>query len=115
MEQPFEYEGYQFFMEYEKRYDRIEELTRRLPPPIFKQEILLKKKVNDTENGVEKWVKQIPFGRLSSGEKQLVYQLTTIVYHMLNIKSVSPDNIRYNDINIVLDEIEVCFHPDYQR
>lgn len=115
MEQPFEYEGYRFFMEYEKRYDRIEELTRRLPPPIFKQEILLKKKVKETENGEDKWVKQIPFGRLSSGEKQLVYQLTTIVYHMLNIKSVSPDNIRYNDVNIVLDEIEVCFHPDYQR
>ena len=115
MEQPFEYEGYRFFMEYEKRYDRIEELTRRLPPPIFKQEILLKKKVKETENGEDKWVKQIPFGRLSLGEKQLVYQLTTIVYHMLNIKSVSPDNIRYNDVNIVLDEIEVCFHPDYQR
>jgi hypothetical protein len=76
---------------------------------------LLKKKIKDKESGEVKWIKQIPFNRLSSGEKQLTYQLTTIVYHILNIKSVSPDNIRYNDVNIVLDEIEVCFHPDYQR
>lgn len=115
MEQPFEYEGYCFFMGYEKSYDKIEDVTKRLPPPIFKQQILLKRRVEDREKGKEKWLKQIPFNKLSSGEKQLAYQLTTIVYHLLNIKSVSPDNIKYNDINIVLDEIEVCFHPDYQR
>ncbi len=115
MELPFEYVSYRDFMCYEEKYDKIEELTLRLPPPIFNQQILLKKKIKDKESGEVKWIKQIPFNRLSSGEKQLTYQLTTIVYHILNIKSVSPDNIRYNDINIVLDEIEVCFHPDYQR
>lgn len=115
MEHPFEYEGYRFFMGYEEGYEKIEDLTQRLPPPIFRQQIMLKKKITDKVSGDVKWVKQIPFNRLSSGEKQLAYQLTTIVYHLLNIKSVSADNIKYNGINIVLDEIEVCFHPDYQR
>ena len=115
LETPFEYEGYRDFMGYDVKYEKIEELTLRLPPPIFDQQILLKKKLKDNESGEELWVKQIPFNKLSSGEKQLAYQLTTIVYHILNIKSVSLDNIKYHDINIVLDEIEVCFHPDYQR
>lgn len=113
MELPFEYEGYRDFMEYEQQYERLEDLSLRLPPPIFNQQIFLKKQVQ--ENGEKVWKKEIPFSHLSSGEKQLIYQLTTIVYHILNIKSVSTDNIRYHDINIVLDEIEVCFHPDYQR
>ena len=115
LEKPFEYAGYRDFMEYDLKYEKIEELSLRLPPPIFDQQILLKKKLTDNESGEEWWVKQIPFNKLSSGEKQLAYQLTTIVYHILNIKSISPDNIKYHDINIVLDEIEVCFHPDYQR
>lgn len=113
MELPFEYEGYRDFMEYGNSFERLEDLALRLPPPIFNQQIFLKKQVE--EKGEKVWKKEIPFSHLSSGEKQLIYQLTTLVYHILNIKSVSPGNIRYHDINIVLDEIEVCFHPDYQR
>lgn len=41
--------------------------------------------------------------------------MSTLVYHLINLNSVSPDAVRYRDVNIVLDEIEVCFHPEYQR
>ena len=44
-----------------------------------------------------------------------MYQLSTIAYHMININSVSTINLRYHNINILLDEIEICYHPDFQR
>jgi len=43
--------------------------------------------------------------------------MTTIVYHMKNLLSVSSDKelIKYKNLNLILDEIEICFHPEYQR
>ena len=33
----------------------------------------------------------------------------------MNLKSVPRQQVRYYHVSIVLDEIEVCFHPEYQR
>lgn len=85
----------------------LEVLILSLPPSIFRQEIFLKRNVNRGRH--------IPLNRLSSGEKQFLYQMSTLVYHLMNLNSVSKGNVRYHDVNIVLDEIEVCFHPEYQR
>ncbi len=56
---------------------------------------------------------------LSSGELQLLYSIHTVLYHLRNINSVikskDHNNILYPNINIILDEIELCFHPDLQR
>ena len=52
---------------------------------------------------------------MSAGERQLYYIISTLVYHILNIKSVKEDRIRYENIAIVLDEVELGFHPEYQR
>ena len=57
----------------------------------------------------------IPFYKLSSGERQFLYMVSSLVYHILNIKSVPTSRIHYRCINIVLDEVEICFHPEYQR
>lgn len=81
-----------------------------LPPVIFKQQIYLKKKLPTGE-----WLSTIPLWKLSSGERQLVYQLSTIIYHLHNLRSVNPASLRYHNVNIILDEIEICYHPDYQR
>ena len=53
---------------------------------------------------------------LSSGERQFIYTTSTIVYHAFNLKSI-PKVVRlsYDYLFLVLDEIEICFHPEYQR
>lgn len=77
---------------------------RLIPPSFLKIDILLN---ND-----------ILFNTLSSGEKQLIYTITSIIYHLQNLSSVhQSDNakVAYRYVNVILDEIELYFHPDYQR
>lgn len=91
-------------------FDQLQDCMMTLPPAIFKQNIYLQKKRGD---GI--WVSEIPLWRMSSGERQLIYQLSTIVYHLHNLASVYRPNLTYFNVNIILDEIEICYHPDYQR
>ena len=51
----------------------------------------------------------------SSGEKQKLYTLSAIVYHLQNLDSVSDNIRRYEAVNIILEEIELYFHPEWQR
>ena len=103
-----EYRSYRGLPEY--GYDQLGECMKTLPPAIFKQNIFLQKKREDGS-----WFSEIPLWRMSSGERQLIYQLSTIVYHLHNLASVYYPNLSYRNINIILDEIEICYHPDYQR
>jgi predicted ATPase len=79
-----------------------------LPPPIFKVEIILENEKNE-EYSIEK---------LSSGEKQLMYSINSILYHLKNLESVFLSNsklVKYSKVNILLDEVELYFHPEMQR
>jgi len=82
-----------------------------LPPPIFRTDIEL--------NSIKSTEEEIKFSTLSSGEKQQIYSTNSIYYHLMNLDSVknSTDNekISYRYINVILEEIELYFHPDYQR
>ena len=78
------------------------------PPPIFRNYIFLK---NDNDQEC------IEFPLLSSGERQYLFTLSAYLYHLRNIISV-PGNagrVKYNNVCLFLDEIELCFHPEYQR
>lgn len=97
---------YERFIQQETRNRSIEAWMELMPPPIFQFEIYL-----DKINGNM----PIPFYKLSSGERQFLYMISSVVYHILNIKSVPTSRIHYRCINIVLDEVEICFHPEYQR
>ena len=79
-----------------------------LPPPFLKISLIL-------EDTVEK--KEVKFDTLSSGERQLVYTASSIIYHLHNLDSVSSDSdrISYQYINLILEEIELYFHPDMQK
>lgn len=57
------------------------------------------------------------FSGLSSGEKQNVYSINSILYHLINLNSVHTNsNIKkYEYLNIILDEIELYAHPEMQR
>jgi AAA15 family ATPase/GTPase len=65
------------------------------------------------------------FSNLSSGEKQKIYALSSLVYHLRNLDSVKEivyfnqtkeiKLTRYKNVNIIFDEIELYYHPDLQR
>lgn len=66
------------------------------------------------------------FSRLSSGETQKIFSINTILYHLINLNSKHNSNlytnsegksidIKYKFINIIFDEIELCFHPEMQK
>lgn len=52
------------------------------------------------------------FRSLSSGEQQYFNAINTIVYHILNLDSIQD---HYSRVNIIFDEIELYFHPEFQR
>jgi len=89
--------------------ERDLQLIEIVPPPVFSIEIMLKPKVGKGED--------IQFKKLSSGEKQLTFSVSSLLYHLVNINSVTEtDNrVKYRFVNIVLEEIELYFHPEMQR
>ena len=50
---------------------------------------------------------------LSSGESQLMNSLSYAVYHIKNASS--SNKIGYKYVNLVFDEAELYYHPEYQR
>lgn len=88
------------------------ELKRHLPPPFFIPSVFLYKEQKKNT----KKVRSISFEKLSSGERQLFSTLSTCVYHMENLMSVKSEKLpKYNNVNLIFEEVEICFHPDYQR
>lgn len=64
----------------------------------------------------------IAFGGLSSGERQIAYSISSMMYHLINIDSTVDDQnatametIHYEHANLMMDEVELYFHPDLQR
>lgn len=86
-----------------KEKNTLESLTTNelIPPAFFDIEIILEKNIN--------------FNTLSSGEKQKIYSVNSILYHLNNIDSVDEKLTKYSYVNIILDEIELYFHPELQR
>lgn len=83
-------------------------LIELLPPPIFDIDIRLSN---------EKDISIITLDSLSSGEKQLIHSVSSIIYHLNNIDSVkkTDNTVKYDYVNIILEEIELYFHPEFQR
>jgi len=56
------------------------------------------------------------FPQMSSGEQQMLNSIHCILYHLLNIDSLDKEVTgAYKNVNVILDEIELYYHPDYQR
>ncbi len=60
---------------------------------------------------------EFTLGKMSSGERQMLYSLSYVLYHIKNIQSVKEDENRvgYHNICLIFDEVELYYHPDYQR
>lgn len=78
-----------------------------LPPPIYKTDILYQSEGDENI--------YIPYKYLSSGEKQLLNNFGALIYHLRNLDSVTDNERRYENINVLFEEIELYFHPEYQR
>jgi predicted ATPase len=57
---------------------------------------------------------------LSSGQLQLIQSIQSSLYHINNLESYKTlvkedDRIKYKNVLILFDEVELYFHPDYQR
>jgi predicted ATP-binding protein involved in virulence len=84
-------------------------------PSFFKVEYYFENKISENN-----------FSSFSSGEKQKIFSIHSVIYHLRNLISVEKDNftgiddnvkklITYKNINIIFDEIELYAHPDFQR
>ena len=85
----------------------FDKLLSSFPPPFYNPTIGLQSDKGDN----------VVFERMSSGERQFLFYLSTILYHIKNLDSVIDDkeSVHYNNVNIVLEEVELYFHPEYQK
>ena len=95
---------------FSKKSSFIYSIDDLVPPPIFDVNICLRN--NETGDDVQ-------FETLSSGERQQVYSISSLLYHLSNINSVWFDTngqrVVYDHLNVILEEIELYFHPELQR
>lgn len=102
--------GHDHYINCEQYYDGIKEVrnvSNAIPPPIFEIDYLI------SRNGQSMY----PLSRMSSGERQLLNSVSSIVYYLKNIAHSysTPIKLAYQNVNVVLEEVELYFHPEYQR
>lgn len=81
------------------------------PPPFLEFEL----NIHDIESG-----ESVKFEMLSSGERQQLFTISSLLYHLDNLNSIKEDNydkdrVFYPHVTIVLEEIELYFHPEMQQ
>lgn len=110
-----------FIKQYQpKTYDDV---VKHLYPPFFEIDILFSRisrqklhKINNSWDEINNNL-QFNLSKMSSGEKQMLYAMSYVLYHLKNLQSVNNDNYRvpYHHVNLIFDEAELYYHPDYQR
>lgn len=89
-----------------------------LPPSFLNYELILFKAIEKKfTKPNEITFQEINYRHLSSGESQLLQTLSIHCYHIENLLSIpgNKERPRYFCTNLIFDEIEICFHPEYQR
>lgn len=84
----------------------LEDRMAILSPPFFKSKVYLRQ----IDTG-----KRMLYSKLSSGERQYLFTFSALLYHVFNIKMTPVNRPHYRLANLMLDEVEICFHPEYQR
>ena len=63
--------------------------------------------------------KTVKLSDMSSGEQQYIFNISTIVYHINNLKTIKEKEgtkiKSYKNVNIILDEVELYYHPQFQK
>lgn len=97
-----------------KTVETFDDAVRLLPPSFFSIDLKLKKTDNEE---MEKKKEEITISTLSSGERQMLYTMSYVLYHVKNIQSVknSGNCHQFHHINLIFDEAELYYHPEYQK
>jgi len=88
----------------------LEELSKKINTFLKEDESIDKYLMEDFIDDII-LTNNIRFSQLSSGEKQKIYSINSIIYHIQEIDRKK----KYKHINLILDEIELYFHPELQR
>ena len=90
-------------------YEKVEAL---MPPSFFSMDLGMRRVNKDGEEKGEVSVRS-----MSSGERQLLYSLSYVYYHLHNLQSIRKNTYRvpYHHVNLVFDETELYYHPEFQR
>ena len=124
-----ENEGKFFYESEKKRYKPTTNFKFQkedlLPPPIADVTLMIvKREDKKTFESNPKSVGLIPFTGLSSGERQIAYTLGNVLYHLVNLNSTLHDVsiekehlsfLKYHHVCMLMDEVELYYHPDLQR
>ena len=103
--------GYSRYLDCELYYNAIEDendVGSALPPPFFDFDFVISRD-GDSQHYL--------LSRMSSGERQLLNSSSSVVYHLKNIAKSKAQGIKivYHNVNVILEEVELYFHPEYQR
>ncbi len=85
------------------------EVVQKLPPSIFDIDFALINPLTQERSR---------FTDLSSGEQHLIHVIQSVIYHINNLQSAHLSKVprlTYHSVNVIYDEIELYFHPEYQR
>lgn len=101
---------YQRYLDCAKYYEAVsdsKELSASLVPPIIIYDYVISRDKTS----------YYLLSRMSSGERQLLNSVCAIVYHLKNLAKSRPQGTKivYKKINVILEEVELYFHPEYQR
>lgn len=81
-----------------------------MPPSFFAPEVIMRREQADGTKVL------MPLRYMSSGERQFMHTTSATIYHLFNLKSIKNDSRpSYNFLNVVMDEVEICYHPEMQR
>lgn len=91
-----------------KRFETYDDAMLSLPPSFIEWEISFTK---SGESG------PITLDSMSSGQKQMLQCFSYIMYHLKNLQSVKDGeyHAKYHHVNLVFDEAELYYHPEFQR
>lgn len=106
-----------------------DDVVKILPPPIYKLDVTFEKARrragrwhgDDLWDGSKAWGDEsrnnFRLSSMSSGERQVLVAISYVLYHIKNLQSVenSAYRVKYHHVCLVFDEVELYFHPDYQR
>jgi len=59
--------------------------------------------------------REFSMSHMSSGQQHMIHSIHAVIYHLLNVDSLDNEKFKYRAVNILLDEIELYYHPEYQR
>lgn len=98
-----------------RKIENFDDAVLLLPPAFYHIDLALEKNAADMDD--EENEDQMTVATLSSGERQMLYTMSYVLYHVKNIQSVKrSDNChQYHHINLIFDEAELYYHPDYQK